>query len=24
MCGARRPACESCNMASFCPSAGLF
>ena len=24
ICGARRPACETCNMASFCPSAGLF
>ncbi len=24
VCGARRPTCETCNMASFCPSAGLF
>jgi endonuclease-3 len=24
ICAARRPTCETCNMASFCPSAGLF
>jgi endonuclease-3 len=24
ICGARRPSCETCNMASFCPAAGLF